>query len=307
MRRVVAFVLALAVLPTGARADEPKDDALAHWQRGLELYEEQDFQSALIEFRKAYSIAPTYKVLYNIGQVCFQLTDYACALKSFQQYLRDGGANIEDDRKQELEKDILKLRRRVGSLEVVSNVSGADVFIDDAAVGKTPLSTSIVVSAGRRKITVSKDGYGSGTRIVDVAGTDSVRVEITLAEPTPRPRAAEPPMITPSRWTTWSYVGLGTASALAIAGGVTGVLAVRAERDLEEHRFVGAETAASFDAESRRVRNLALATDLLLGGAVATLATTITLTLMHNPKKEPAPAAVSAFVSPLGFVVQGSF
>lgn len=307
MRRALLLALALFACPLVANADDAKDEALSHWNHGLELYNEQDFPNALIEFRKAYEIAPTYKVLYNIGQVCFQLTDYACALNSFEQYLRDGAANIAGDRRKEVDEYIVKLRTRVGALEIVSNIAGAEVFIDDAAVGTTPLAKSITVSAGRRKITVSKDGYGKETRIIDIAGTDSLRVEIKLPDPTARPRPPEPPTIVPSRWTTWSYVGLGTASALAVAGGVTGILALRAERDLEERRFVGNEPSAAFDASSRRISNLALATDLLLGGAVVTLATTVTLTLIRTPKKEHAATTVSFGVAPTGCFLQGSF
>jgi hypothetical protein len=309
MERLAIFAIVATVAMT-ARADDadPKDDALAHWKRGLELYEEQDFPNALIEFRKAYSIAPTYKVLYNIGQVCFQLTDYACALTSFKQYLHDGGNNIATDRRKEVERDLEKLKTRVGSLEIVSNIVGADVFVDDTAVGKTPVS-ALVVSEGRRKITVSKDGFGSATRVVEVAGTDSLRVEIKLADPTPaaKPLPPPPPVVVPSRWTTLSWVGIGAGGVLAIAGGVTGVLALRASNDLEKERFVGSEPSASFESKSQRVSNLSLATDLLLGGAAITIGTTVVLTLIRTPRPEKSPATVSLGVAPAGIVLQGSF
>jgi hypothetical protein len=303
MKRL-ACALAVSLFVVTAHADE-KDEALSRWKRGLELYEEQDFPNALIEFRKAYSLAPSYKVLFNIGQVCFQLTDYACALNSFQQYLKDGGNNISTDRRKEVERDLEKLRTRVGSLEIVTNVAGADVLIDDVVVGKSPLAASIVVSAGRRKITVMKEGNGSETRIVEVAGTDSLRVEVKLAVPTPPPPKPEPPMVTPSKWTTLSFIGIGGAGVLAIAGGVTGILAIRASNDLEAQRFVGNEPPPSFDDKSRKVSNLSLATDVLLGAAAVTLATTLTLTLIRSPK--PERATVSLGVMPAGIVMAGAF
>src|SRR5690349_11541014 len=66
------------------------DEAQMRFKRGLELYDEQDFQNALIEFRRAYELQPTYKILYNLGQVCYQLTEYACALRNFEKYLKEG-------------------------------------------------------------------------------------------------------------------------------------------------------------------------------------------------------------------------
>jgi hypothetical protein len=310
----MGLCFAMVLAPIAARADEPsattvdpKDDALEHWKRGLDLYDEQDFANALIEFRKAYSIAPTYKVLYNIGQVCFQLTDYACALNNFQQYLRDGGNNIASDRRKEVEIDLEKLKTRVGSVEIVTNVAGADVLIDDVSVGKAPLASSIVVSAGRRKITVTKEGVGVATRVVEVAGTDSLRVELMLATPAAPAAREAPRVITPSRWTTLSFVGVGAAGALAIAGTVTGLLAIRASNDLGEERFVGSDPPSSFDSKSRSVKNLSLATDLLLGSAALTLGTTLVLTLTRSPKAERAPATVSLGVTPGGIVLQGAF
>src|SRR4051794_6696164 len=51
----------------GSRADstDPKEEAIARFKRGLELHGEGDFSAALIEFRKAYELAPQYRVLYN--------------------------------------------------------------------------------------------------------------------------------------------------------------------------------------------------------------------------------------------------
>ena len=286
-------------------ANDPKADAVAHWKRGLELYEEQDFNNALIEFRKAYGLAPTYKVLFNIGQVCYQLTDYACALRSFEQYLKDGAGNIASDRRKEVEREIDKLRSRVGSLEIVTNVAGADVFVDDVLIGKSPLPSSIVVSAGRRKIVVSKQGHMPATRIVEVAGTDSMRVELPLADPTGKPTVVVESR--PSKWTTLSTVGVGLAAAFAVGAGVTGIAAWNASKDLEDQKFVGATPSREFDDKSSRVRTLSIASDVLLGAAVLTLGTTLVLTVIRSPAPERSPAAVALKLSPTGLFLNGEF
>ena len=58
------------------------------------MFEESNFTGALAEFRRAHAIAPSYRLLYNIGQVCYLLRDYPCALDSFSRYLSQGGAEI---------------------------------------------------------------------------------------------------------------------------------------------------------------------------------------------------------------------
>src|SRR5262245_20824847 len=95
---------------TGSPSKEAQAEAAVRYKKGVDLFNESDFQAALIEFRRAYGLAPNYAVLYNIGQVYFQLQDYAHALTTLEQYLAEGGKNIAAARRSEVEKDIAKLK-----------------------------------------------------------------------------------------------------------------------------------------------------------------------------------------------------
>lgn len=269
-----------APAPTQATTDE----AGARFKRGLELYEEQDFQNALIEFRRAYELQPSYRILYNLGQVCFQLTEYACALRNFEKYLKEGGPNVSSDRRAEVERDIAKLQTRIGRIEIVTNVPGVDISIDDIHVGKTPLDASVPVGAGRRKITATKEGRTPVTRIVEVAGTESTRVvlDMTSSVITVEARRLEP------RWTKWSTVGVVAAGGLAAIGAVTGVLALKASDDLKDARFSGANPDGATEDKESKVKTLSLVTDVFLGAAVVTLGTTLALTFFRELKPEEA-------------------
>src|SRR3954469_14619078 len=66
-------------------------EAGKHFQRGVALYNEADYRAALVEFRRAYDIAPNAAVLYNIGQTYYQLQNYAAALTTLQHYLGEAG------------------------------------------------------------------------------------------------------------------------------------------------------------------------------------------------------------------------
>ena len=74
--------------------DEEADLARQHHRRGLELYDEGDFRLALVEFERAYSVGHNFKILFNIGQVHFQLNGYAKARLALEQYLKEGGAAV---------------------------------------------------------------------------------------------------------------------------------------------------------------------------------------------------------------------
>ena len=97
--------------PSGARVPEAtpaqRDEARARHMRGVELYNEGEYKLALIEFERAYAIAPSYKMLYNIGQVRAQLGHYAKATLAFERFLAEGGSRIAPDRVAEVERDIL--------------------------------------------------------------------------------------------------------------------------------------------------------------------------------------------------------
>jgi hypothetical protein len=189
-KRIVAaaLVAASAVIvcaPRPSRADDPPTnpvlrDAASHFERGVKLYEELDWRAALIEFERAYSIAPHYAVLYNIGQCRYQLQDYAGALNAFEQYLALGGAQGPADVVRQVKATIDDLRGRVARVLVTANVDDAEITVDDVVVGKTPLASPLVVSEGRRRIGAGKAGYASAARTVDVAGKDSAEVTLRL-------------------------------------------------------------------------------------------------------------------------------
>jgi outer membrane receptor protein involved in Fe transport len=173
-------------------ADVPRDEtpvarAITHFKRGLTLYEEGDARAALAEFRKAYELAPHFAVLFNVGQVCVQLRDYACALDAFERYLEGGGREVPADRRAPVEARIATLRGRVARLAVTTSVVDVRIAIDDVPVGTTPLAGPLRVSVGQRKISAERDGYVPVTRYVDVASSEDVELAITMTSALPPP------------------------------------------------------------------------------------------------------------------------
>jgi len=224
-RRLV--VAALVVTSLGAHRPSRADDlpanpvlreAASHFERGVKLYEELDWRAALIEFERAYSIAPHYAVLYNIGQCRYQLQDYAGALAAFDQYLALGGGQGPADVAQRVKATVGDLHGRVARVFVATNVDGAEVTVDDVVVGRTPLSSQVVVSEGRRKIGAIKAGYASASRSLDLAGSDSTNVDLRLEPLEPAPLSAAPVVVAkPSRGRR-SAVPAVTMFSLAAAG-----------------------------------------------------------------------------------------
>src|SRR6266852_3995218 len=81
-----------------ATKDQVKE-AEPHFFKGVDFFNENDFPNAVIEFKKAYEIAPDFHVLFNVGQACYQAQNYACALDAFTRYVADGGTQIQAKRR----------------------------------------------------------------------------------------------------------------------------------------------------------------------------------------------------------------
>ena len=109
--------------PAAAAEPSPQEqEARTRVQRGLALFDEGEYRVALVELERAYEILPSYKILYNIGQIHVQLGEYARALTTLRRYLDEGGTEIAKERRDEVEKDIAGLWTRVAKLSITINV-----------------------------------------------------------------------------------------------------------------------------------------------------------------------------------------
>lgn len=306
---------ALAAQPTKAEVAE----AHRRFQRATELYEENNFAGALAEFRRAYAIAPNYRVLYNIGQLCFLVQDYPCAFESFNRYLSEGAGEIPGERRQEVQRDVARLQARVARLRIVADQPGAEVTIDNVSVGKTPLREPVLVAAGRPEVRVTLRGFVPFTRVVELAGMESARVDVELLPLGAGPAAGSAAGLVSSGaaasdktaarsgggvpLTPWVLTG-----ALAVAAGTTGGLALWSSNDLKQARSEVGTTSADLDAKATRTRRLALASDILIGSTIvaAGISTYLTLSAGSAPARSGG-EGLSVRVGPGSIGLSGAF
>lgn len=327
--RALAFAAAAVVfgLPGGAHA-RPADgtaEADARFRRGVELYNETDYGAALTEFRRAYALAPAYQVLYNVAGACYQLRDYACALRAFERYLTDGGAQIAADRRAEVERDVAVLRGRVATVALSTSVPDVEIAVDDVPVGRTPLAEPLLMSAGRRRIVAAAAGRPAVTRVIDVAGGDQVELKLDIpdahAQPAvsagPRPVAPSPeqpgPPIdrAPRRERSVPVLPWIATGALAAGAAVTGVLALGASSAYGAELGDYPGDARAIERERTRTRTLALTADLLTGAAVLVGGVALYLTVAGRAERPGGAHAslpsIRAVVAPSSFRLLGTF
>lgn len=290
----LAVAFACTLVPAGASAQNAGqhgvDEGRTRFNRGIDFYKEGNFHAALAEFRAAYAAAPSFRIHYNLGQTLYQLQDYAGAVRALEQYLAEGGDKIEADRRREVESDLAKLRPRVARLSVVVNVPNADVIIDDEPRGKAGRQP-VLVSAGRRRVSVTASGYQTETRVLDVAGAQQLELSFELkpiggaaarAEERPQP---EPVTMVPKSRTPF-YVGLGTTIALGAGTAVMAIVASGNHSDYEKALDVPNNARGIDDARSA-TRTTALVADVL-GGATVVAAGLTVLAYALTSGTEPA-------------------
>jgi len=286
-----------------AAAAEPSEkvkEATTRFERGLALYDDGDFDAALVEFNRAYSLSPTYKILYNIGKIERVKNDYSSALTHFQRYLTEGGTEVPTDRREEVEKEVGVLKERVAEISIKANVDGAAVYIDDipvcgarmpdpSCVGTTPLRAPVVVNPGTRKVTAIKRGYQNAQSQLTVAGGDKNLVKLDLFDLTVKAEDTGP--------RTRAIVSWTVTGALAVGAGVMGVLTLSKKDTYNKDRDKGPcantiqnssdcnkDPFGTLDSDRKSTKTFALVTDILGGAAIVGAGISVYLTAKASGK-----------------------
>jgi hypothetical protein len=295
---VIAVCIGLGTICGEARADEGPhvEEARTRFQRGVDSYKDGDYQAAFVEFRRAYDLVHHWRILFNIAQACGEMQDYPCALKSFERYLSEGGAEVPAARREEVGRELARIHGRIAKVTLTVNRPNAEIFVDATSVGRSPLSEPIMVSAGRRRFSAALPSGQTIAKTADVAGGDSVAVQLDFAgEPAP---ASQAEVVGPPRTTSATpvYVGLAVTGAVGVATAITGFMAVSAKGNLDRALDAIPGSASDIDSARGRLRTYSLAADVLAGVTVVAAGVTLYLALTRSSK--PASATASVFAGP---------
>jgi hypothetical protein len=292
---------------------ETAADAGRHFRHGVELYGEANYSGALVEFKRAYALAPTSVALYDVGETEFQLQDYAAALKVFRQF--SAAYTPSDGHWASVQNSIQVLGARVGLIRVTTHPVGADVTLDDEAVGKTPLGEPLLASIGRRKVVASMPGRPPTTQYVELAAGDDVVVSLELSGGTevvvvaPPPESPGPPAsLVPARSAntpTLRTIGWIAASSFA-AGWITfGALAIGQADALSQARSE-LTTGPTLNHHANLTTIYGAIADSMGALAVLTGGVTVYLTLV-SPKEHPHTGVSKITIGPASAFFETNF
>ncbi len=305
---VLAASVLLALSPTTARTEQPADkeaQAAERFDKAVDLYTNGDVEAALIEFKRAYELAPTYQLLFNLGQVAAQLKDYLAALGYFEQYLTEGGKRISSERRARSRREIVRLSTLVGRLDLNVSVDGARIHLDGRFVGTSPLEKPILANAGNRTVVVTRSGYLAWEKIIELAGQEVEEVVVTLSSrervetETNLPDVKNDSGFGPAFWTSATIT-----TALAVATGVSLYFALEAKDDYDQELIRIPTTPEAIEKSGDKLRRWTIATDVGTGLTVVGSALTLALGLRARNSSDRSPVVS---LSADGFAVSGRF
>lgn len=254
--------------------------ARAHFEQGVEFYSEGDYRAALIELQRSYELHRTYKLLYNLGQVAYELRDYAGAERYFRDYLAKGGEELSPERRREIKQELARLRSRVATLRVSTNQPDATLRVDDHVIQHP--EGELRVSAGRRAVRADKAGFSPIERVVDVTGGESLNVQLNFGPPlvaSGNDRAQASSSRLP--WVTGIMSGV-----LLVASGAVGWAAYQdvSSRDDALRQYT---TRSELDSLGAQAHTKAIVADALLGAALVSAAVTVVVVLASGGSSKP--------------------
>ncbi len=280
-RPYAGLILVLLLQAHPALAADATEQAKEHFDKGVELFKNDDFSGALVEFRAAYKAQPHFAVRYNVGITLYKLQRYGDAHAELTAYLEEGAGQIPDDKSKEVEDILSSLKSLLGTLTVKTAVDGATLLVD----GKVASSWSVTLEVGEHSVEVRAPGHEAFLQVVELPGGESVIVEAVLEE-----------LVLPSRKKLrpagfWAVMSV--TLALGASAGVTGGLALKTKADYREMSYDDPDWKSVKD----RGLTLSITTDVLLGVTGAAAITTIILAALTDFSGKES-GNVSWFVAP---------
>jgi hypothetical protein len=318
-----AALLAFAVTAAAERAnaDNQKAEAQVLFTQGVKLAESGDLRGALAAFRAAHEKFPSYRVLYNVGQLCTKLADPACTVRAYDQYLREGGSEVPAKRRAEVEAELASARKSVAMLTITTNVTGAEIAVDDEPVGTSPLSSAVAINPGSRSVVLHHEGK-TIERTVKAAAGDTPSVDLEIPKDPPPARTDETPLDKPGATDNppareasprkipivpWAAFG-----GLAVVTIVSGIFTAGAYSSYTDKRDSFPVTRGELDDAQGSARTLFLVTTVFGALTVASAVVAAYFTFRPTTAAATSPGSAAATdlrvgLGPRGVLLQGAW
>ncbi len=181
--RILAFALLCLFAPSVVMAQAAADvaEAKRHYAVAEKLYAQAQYEPALSEYLTSHKLDPSKRSpLRNAADCQRKLNRFAEAYESYARLLEEHGPKLKPREKQGIVQEMSELAQLTGTVEIGSSEPGAEVTLDGAKLGLTPLAKPRRVAIAKHKVRVTKAGFEPFEAEVEVASLSAIKVDAAL-------------------------------------------------------------------------------------------------------------------------------
>lgn len=182
------IAMAVALGPSLAGAQPAKGSAAApsspeeesysqHLTNGVRLFNSGDFKTAIAEFQAAYKAVPKASPLINEALAYQKLALYPKAVAKLEECLAKHGPTMSDEDRREVERTVEEMRALFAYVTITTTPEDADITLDDEPL---VVRRGVPLAPGEHRAVVSKPGWVSASRTIDVVSGDKLELAIPL-------------------------------------------------------------------------------------------------------------------------------
>ncbi|UQA61376.1 PEGA domain-containing protein [Polyangium aurulentum] len=302
--------------PAAAKPQRDKE-AQRLFKEGVAAANKDDNEKGIALIKAAIARDPQSEYIIALGTTEMNADKFRDAAEHLWAFLNSGQPIDPADRK-EAEEMLAEAQAKIGTMTVRVEPAGADVLVDGAKVGVSPVEKPIFVEVGQRKVQAIKEGMAPASQVVDVAAGGKPAVELKLGAlggsggsgGSGGGTVVQPPQ-GGERSKGLIYAGVGVSAALAVVGvgGVVGWWVKYGDANSIRDNCRGSGCQKNFDdAESMRVNFAYMSLAGFVGAGVIGGATAI-YALTGKKSDDATKPNVSLMMGPegSGLVVSGKW
>src|SRR5687768_7895833 len=144
---------------TSALAASLTGEARKAYDEARALYIQGEWAKALSALDRAHRLSSDPRLLWNIAACEKKLGRYASAVRHVERYRSAAATMLSEQEKREADEFVSAAASYVGTVTVVSNVDGTEIFVDDELLGTTPMPKPIVVDEGEHRVRFTRGSF----------------------------------------------------------------------------------------------------------------------------------------------------